>query len=87
MAVIVIIAVIVIALLVLNVIIATKNNKDNTDNPSPIIVLLSLLFPIVGGIIYIANASTRRKYANICGVAGLLGLIISFVLWLALSQM
>ena len=53
---------------------------DNSNSASGGILLVCFLFPIIGLIIYIANANTKQEYARSCGIAGLTGFITGLFL-------
>lgn len=68
-----------------------KESIENTvmDEASGGMKVICFLIPIIGLIIYIANANTRKEYASSCGTSALygfvtvllLGLILAFILF------
>lgn len=54
-------------------------NTEDEDCASGVMIILCLLFPIIGIIVYIANASTKPHYARSCGIASLISFIIGSI--------
>lgn len=64
-----------------------KESIENTiiDEASGGMKVICFLIPIIGLIIYIANASTRKEYANSCGTSALYGVVTVLLMGLILA--
>ena len=54
--------------------------EDDLNNVSVGIILICFLFPIIGLIIYAANNDLKHEYAYSCGIASIVGVIISLLI-------
>lgn len=54
--------------------------KEKKEKANPVLVIVSFLIPIIGLIIFIVNKNDKKRTANACGVAALIGFIISLIL-------
>ena len=59
-----------------------RENKNSNEDNNELLLVICFLIPIIGAIIYIANASTRRQYANLYGKTSLIGFIVGIIIGL-----